>query len=266
VDELLADLDDAAKAAALGRRLLPLELLPPAGETLYVVTDGPLGSLPFAALRIEGRWLVERHPLVFVPSLEALARFLDRPRRIATAGSEGGRLLLGDPSDDLPGARQEVLSVAKLLGSRAFLGKEASRRRLFSASSPDLLHLATHGGLAPEGPWLMLADGRLGAAAILRRRRAPRLAVLASCASAARPGQEMWGSLGAFFLAAGSESVVATLYSVPDESTRELVLRFYEEGGLEQPAVALARAQKILLGEGRPASQWAPFVVLGLGG
>jgi CHAT domain-containing protein len=87
--------------------------------------------------------------------------------------------------------------------------------------------------------------------------------VLASCASGARPGRQMWGSLGASFLAAGSRSVLASLWSVEDAPTRELILRFYSEGGAPDPAGALARAQRVAIGRGLSPKIWAPFVLLG---
>jgi CHAT domain-containing protein len=87
--------------------------------------------------------------------------------------------------------------------------------------------------------------------------------VLASCSSGVRPGRQMWGSLGAAFLAAGSHAVLASLWSIEDERARDLVLRFYAEGGASDPAGALARAQRVAIRQGLSPNHWAPFVVFG---
>ncbi len=259
VDTFLARLDDRDLAAQLGAQLLPTDVLPVSGETVAMVTDGALGRLPFAALRIEGQYLVERNPITYVPSLEALAAFLERPR-----GAVGPPLVLGDPLGDLPGARTEAIAVAELVGSTPWLGAAARRGLLGAPAQPAVLHLATHTGLGPGGPWIALADGPLAADALITAGLAPRLAVLATCASAARPGREMWGSLGAVFLAAGSEAVVASLVSVPDTVAAAFALAFYRHGGLEAPVVAVANVQRRLLTLDRPVAEWAPFVVMGL--
>ena len=64
-------------------------------------------------------------------------------------------------------------------------------------------------------------------------------------------------------VASGARAVVASLWSVEDQIARDFVLRFYQEGGEEDPLGALTRAQRSFLAEGRPAESWAPFVLLG---
>ena len=73
----------------------------------------------------------------------------------------------------------------------------------------------------------------------------------------------MWGSLGASFLAAGSRAVLASLWSIEDRPTRELVRRFYAEGGDADPCAALARAQRVAIRQGLSPHLWAAFVLFG---
>ncbi|MFL6260920.1 MAG: CHAT domain-containing protein [Thermoanaerobaculia bacterium] len=257
-EEFLAHPEDARRAERLGELLLPPGSLPERGRTVYVAADGILGNLPFAALRREGRYLVEDRPLVSVPSLSALAA-LEKPRGEAAESS----LVLADPRGDLPAAMAEGRDVARLLGCPVRTGREATAGEMRRASRARALHLATHAGLGPRGSWLELAGGQVSASEIVAGRIGPRLVVLASCASGARPGRQMWGSLGASFLAAGSRSVLASLWSVEDAPTRELILGFYSEGGTSDPAGALARAQRVAIGRGLSPKIWAPFVLLG---
>jgi CHAT domain-containing protein len=222
-----------------------------------VVPDGALARLPFAALRRQGRWLVEDLAVVYAPGLSALAT----GRRNLHA--EGPPVVLADPRNDLPEAAAEGREVARLLGTESHLGSAATRRVLEAAAGARVLHVASHAGWGPGGPWLELADGQVAPAAILAARLRPRLVVLASCASAVPSGGGLWGSPGAAFLAAGSGAVLATLGSVEDRNARDLIRHFYQEGGATDPAEGLARAQRVLLAAGRPPSSWAPFVLLG---
>lgn len=245
-------------AESLGGLLLSPGSLPVPGQSIYVVPDGVLGRIPVAALRPGGRYVVEDHPVVYLPSLSALA---------ATAGPGGAAagppVVLGDPRGDLEAASLEAREVAALLHTAPRTGSAASKAALEEAARATVLHLASHTGIGPRGPWLVMADGEVDVAFLLDRRIRPRLAVLATCASAARRGREMWGSLAAGFLAAGSPAVLASLHSVEDETARRMVLRFYAEEPLRDPALALARAQRAAIAAGEPPSSWAWFVLLG---
>jgi tetratricopeptide (TPR) repeat protein len=258
VERFLTHPDDLSIAEALGKRLLPPGSLPESGGTVHVVADGILGRLPFAALRSSGRALVEENSIAYVPSLNALASVSDPPRHPWTPP-----VVLADPRGDLPAAATEARQVAALLGIEPLVGPAASRAEFRKASSARVLHLATHTGAGAGGAWLRLADDEERAGEILAGKVQPRLAVLATCASALPTGRGMWGSLGSAFLAAGSEAVLASLWSIEDRPAREFILRFYREGGATEPASALARTQRAFLAEGRPPSFWAPFVIFG---
>lgn len=256
VDRLLAAPAEPVLAETLGALLLPADLGLSPGTTLYIVPDGSLTRLPFAALRRNGRWLVVDHAIVYGPGVSALAASGANDR--AT-----GAVVLADPQSDLPQAAAEGRQIAALFGSTPRLGSAATARALTAGAGAAVLHVAGHAGWGPGGPWLALADRNVTPAMILKARIRPRLVVLASCASAASAGRGLWGSTGAAFLAAGSEAVLASLGSVEDRTARELVLRFYREGGAADPAGGLARAQRAFLAAGRPPSSWAPFVLLG---
>lgn len=258
VSRFLAAPGDREAAERLGNALLPPAARPVPGETMHLVTDGPLGNLPFAALRLGERYLVEEHALVVVPSLGTLAALESLP-----PGLERPAAVLADSRGDLPAARAEASQVAGRLGVRASLGGAATWDGLRRASGARVLHFALHTGLGPRGPWLRLADREVAGGELVAGRIGAPLVVLASCASAARPGRPLWGSLSAAFLAAGSRSVLATLGSVEDAAARELVLRFYGEGGEREPAAALARAQRVAIRRGRSPLEWAPFVLVG---
>jgi len=244
----------AALAARLGGALVPTRAL--AGDKpLHIVADGVLGGAPFAALIVDGRRLVEARVLAIVPSLSTPA---------TVASTQGAALVLGSPGHAaLAAARAEAELVAKTLGVEPRLGPDATIAALRAATAVPVLHVAAHGGIDPRGAFVELADGRVDAADVIAWRLAPRVVVLASCASGARPGRTMWGAMGAAFLAAGSGAVVASLWSVADRPTQRLIAAFYANGGATSPHRALAAAQRRAIAESWPVTDWASFVVLG---
>lgn len=258
VERFIAHPEDAGVAGRLGEILLPSGSLPEEGRTLHIVADGILGNLPFAALKRGDRHLIEDHAIALIPSLSVLAALESQ-----SVEPLGPPLVLADSRGNLPAAALEGREVAKLLAAELRTAGAATSRELEKATRARSLHLATHTGLSSRGPWLLLADRRLGTAEIVTRRIGPRLVVLASCASGARTGRQMWGSLGAAFLAAGSRAVLASLWSVEDKPARDFVLRFYAEGGASDPAGALARTQCVAIQRGQSPNLWASFVLFG---
>ncbi len=260
VGDFLARPDDPALAAALGAALVPPDALPRDTTRIHVVPVGPLLQVPFAALRSGGTRLLDRYEIVYAPSVTGLAALA-----IARGGgSPGPALALADSRGDLGHAKEEVAFVASATGARALIGAAATTDELRGASEASLLHVAGHAGVGTEGGYLLLADGsRVTAAEILAWRLRPRLVVLAGCASAATIRSEMWDSLAAAFLAAGSRHVVATLGAVDDSVAAQFAQLFYRDRWSDDPIGAAARAQRDMALH-RSAADWSLFVVAGL--
>jgi tetratricopeptide (TPR) repeat protein len=248
--------DDQTLAAQLGDLLIPPTARAPSPRPLYIVADEVLGTLPFAALRVNGHFLVEDRAIARLPGIVAL-----RCRGHVTPQWPG--VFLGDSRDDLTFARQETLALARSLGGAAFVGRAATVERFDASRGATLLHLAVHAYVGPAGARLLFANAQqVTAADIVEHEIGPRVAVLAGCVTAVSLDPEGWGALSAAFLAAGSRSVVGTLRSVADSDAREIMERFYQHDGMRRPAFALAKAQGELLAT-HPPSVWGAFVVYG---
>jgi tetratricopeptide (TPR) repeat protein len=246
-ERLIGDPRDREAAAALGAMLVPA-----GAGVLHVLPVGRIARAPLAALRAGDDLVVARRPLVRVLGLA--------PRTVGHRGPRTGAVVVGDPRRDLASAAAEARWVAGRLGTRAWLGPDATVERLLGAGSADVLHVAAHADERAGRRVIHLADLDVAPGLVVSARVAPRLVVLASCGSAASHDEGGWGSLAAAFVAAGSDHVVATQWSVDDAATAELVRRFYDAGGVASPAAALATAQAAMAaGDG---TAWAAFTVV----
>ena len=263
VDDLLARPEAAQAARALGEAILPAELLAAAPRRIHVVPHGALLRVPFAALVTGGQRVLDHHEVVYAPSATALAGLRAGAADQASTTAPGSAVVLGDTRGALRSVADEVRVVTAHTGATASLGAAATVAALRGAASVTLLHVAGHSGVGVDGGYLVLADGKVGAAEILHWRIRPKLVVLASCASAATNRREMWGSLAVAFLAAGSQHVVATLHSVEDRTAAAFAAAFYRAAPHRDAVAAVAAAQRELA-RTEPVAAWSAFVVVGL--
>lgn len=283
------DLARALYRAALGPMTATLES--GAWDHLVAVTDGALLDAPLAALiTTGGKRLVELLAVSSAVSFHSLA--VERDRH-TTASS---LLVISDPSEPgreravipsggllapLAQARAEARSiVAEFPGAINLTGADARENQVKSRlGCCSILHFATHGILDPDdgmNSGLLLAaepadsseDGVLQAWEIAGMRLNAKLAVLSACDSARgdqRLGEGLVGLAWAF-QAAGTPAVVASLWSVDDAATANLMRAFYS--GLNSGArTDDAMRQAMLKLHSQTASSspyfWAAFSVIG---
>lgn len=272
-------------------------------DQVVIVPDDCLYRLPFQAL-VGGkpeRHLVESHAVTYAPSVSALVATREStevrtkiPAAQAVVKPAGpplqDLLAMGDPIFPasgflpLPKAKQEVQQIAKLFGSEALTGLNASEGAAKSKmGSAQHVHFATHGVLDDSAPlysYVALAksaeeDGFLHAFELVNLRLKSNVVVLSACHTAeGRPvrGEGLLGLTWSLAVA-GSLSTVATLWQVESGSTTELMVDFYKSLKGQQSngwkplgrAEALRRAQCRLLtspGYSHPY-YWASFVLSG---
>lgn len=273
-------------ARSLYRALVgPVSDLVERSRRVLILPDGPLHRLPFGALMQGDRFLIEQKPLHTAlsltvygtlrapggertgpPSPPRLVAFGDPrfPKTPPANGAARGPVgLRGAGWAPLPYSRREVETIAALYPeSHLYLGEEATEERARSATrDARLLHFATHGAIddrtpldsalvltIPEGPerengllqvWEIFESVRLDAD----------LVVLSACESAL--GRELSGEgmigLTRAFQYAGARSVVASLWSVADQFTAELMARFHRHYASGLPTDEALRAAQLEL-------------------
>ncbi len=260
-------------------------------ESLFLV--------PFAALQdpTNKKFMIEKYTISIAPSFQVLE--LTNQRRIRLQESVGQRpavgvgipqaaLVVGNPKmptighppkplDPLPGAEKEAQDIAELLKTQALTGKQATKAAVEQQmAGAKIIHLATHGlldelsepgipgavALAPSGK----DNGLLSANEVLNLHLNANLVVLSACDTGRGriTGDGVIG-LSRSFIAAGTPSVIVSLWQVPDgSSTASLMLEFYRQ--LEHnpdKASALRQAMLNTMKTYPDPRDWAGFFLIG---
>jgi tetratricopeptide (TPR) repeat protein len=249
-----------------------------------LIPTGLLGLFPlhaaWTANAAEGgsgrQYALDLATFSYAPSARMLRRAAE-----ADAASESV-LLVSEPASSseapLDNAPNELAAVSACFANqRSLRGADASSTMVLQqAPAYNVLHFCCHGRadlLEPLNSGLMMAFGQTVSLRELLEIRLPatRLAVLSACETGV-PGtrlpDEVIG-LPAGFLRAGVGGVAASLWAVADESTMELMSRFYALWRKQklEPAEALCRAQQAVRDSGTGAFRhpffWAAFAYTG---
>jgi CHAT domain-containing protein len=244
-------------------------------DTLVFVPDGPLRTIPMAALHDGKQFLIAKYTLAITPGLKLTdPRPLDRRRlRILAVGVT--EAVQGFAP--LPEVEREIANVREVFGGTTLLNEQFSVARLdqeLKQGAYTILHVASHGEFGGEvdKTFLLAFDGKvtmdrldrlIGA---LKYRDEPlELLTLSACDTAEGDDRAALGLAGVA-VKAGARSAVATLWSVNDEASAGLIADFYRE--LKDPTVsrgvALQRAQMKVLSDPRYEHPgfWSPFLLI----
>jgi CHAT domain-containing protein len=245
-------------------------------ETLVFVLDGVLRGVPVAALHDGQQYLVEKYNLALTPGLQLLSsrpRSTEKPRTLV-----GGLAESRQGFSSLPGVEQEVKDISDAVPSQVLLNGQFTRDRLrtaIAATQFSGIHLATHAQFSSkaENTFLLTWDERVNVKnldQLLRDSDRPRgnpieLLILSACQTAVGDKRATLGLAGVA-VRSGARSTLATLWSVQDQSTADLMTNFYKalQPGVSK-AKALRQAQLSLLKSPRYRHPyyWAPFVLVG---
>jgi CHAT domain-containing protein len=225
-------------------------------KNVIVVAHGVLHYLPFAALpRPDGSFLLDHYGMRYLPSASVL-KYLrpaqsNKDPKILVLGNPD----LGNPKFDLQFAEGEARSVAGLFNNSSILVRKDASETNFKkvAAVFSRIHFATHGKFQADDPLssgLYLAkdaenDGVLTVGELYSINLDADLVTLSACETGlgkVANGDDVVG-LTRGFLYAGSRSIVASLWSVDDNATSELMKAFYRNLASMNKEEALRAAQ-----------------------
>jgi CHAT domain-containing protein len=244
-------------------------------DTLVVVPDGPLRTIPLAALHDGAEFAIQRYAIATTPGLNLTdPRPINRERLKMLAG---GLTQAAQGFPPLPHVTIELQAIRTLYGGDQLVNKQflvSGLEKELKEKPLSVLHIASHGRFEKDvaHSFVLTYDDKLTMAkldqyvGLFRFRQDPlELLTLSACETAAGDDRAALGLAGVA-IKAGARSALATLWSINDEASSTLVAEFYKQ--LRDPtaskAVALQRAQLKLLGD--PVYQhpayWSPFLLL----
>ncbi len=237
----------------------------PTTKTVLLIPEGELANLPWKALQVDGRPLVEFHDFVIAPSF----RHFQAAQRLKVT-SDALRVFRGQ-ADDLPQVDKELEALVSFLGNDMQVFRPARRADWPEEGSAALWHFAGHANLRADNPfysYLVLADGALFATDFRLKKCRVNLVTLAACRSGeqvALPGEESTGLVRSL-LEMGARNVIAGHWPVSDETTALWMTAFYDKylrGTSLQESIKHAALTVRSLHPS--AYHWAAFSVFGAG-
>lgn len=233
----------------------------PGRRDLLWLAQGELKELPLALLRWQGKALLETMAVTYLDGPGGAPKFALRASQPT--------LLIGG-SDDLAGAREELAEVRALLpkGESWRLGQDFSTLQALVQRHP-LVHISSH-GLPPSATGTGELSGTEGSLSAFRlvdlAFPAGSLVVASACQVGSESGQGPGDSTVLNALrTAGAATVLASPWTVDDQTSRALVLSFYRRLlSSGRPSEALGKAQLELRRSHPHPYHWAgPRMVTG---
>ncbi|MGW1030349.1 CHAT domain-containing protein [Streptomyces sp. NPDC002577] len=190
---------------------------------------GALHYLPLPLCRTGDRMIADDWTVTTIVGLEALTPTAGpvRPRRTAVLASADGGVPYGLYAE--PALEEHARQVADAVGTDAVTGPAATRDRLLAElTMADVVHIAVHGRLDQDAPWMHCLyltpdrddDGRVFAYDFLEADlRGVRLVTLAACESALGrfDSADNVRGIPSALITAGAQAVVGCLWPVRPE-------------------------------------------------
>ncbi|MBR8836327.1 MAG: CHAT domain-containing protein [Stigonema ocellatum SAG 48.90 = DSM 106950] len=261
------------------------DLNPKQIKTLVFIQDGILRTVPMAALydTTSKQFLVEKYAIATSPSIS-----LTTPKKLNS--KENLALILGLTKEAkvdnkvypiLTNVPSEIEAVQhefprnKPLVDLAF-NPQSVEKELKQTAYP-IIHIATHAqfGIIPEDTFIVTGEsnGKITINELEKQLRqvnsgssAVELLALTACETALGDDRATLGLAGVA-LQAGVRSTLASLWPVSDESTPNLVTKFYAslKSGMSKAEALRASQRKLINGDDKYSNPayWAPFILIG---
>ncbi len=237
-------------------------------EHLYIVPQGILHQVPFAALHVEDKYLIETHSISILPSSDFLV-INRRPYE-----SEFGKIsVIRGQSDDLPGTDLEIEELNGIFKGKLTI---ATSDILNGPVKAQILHFAGHAEFDRSDPYssalILPGSERLNVSDLMNGGMDlgnVDLVTLSACETGTGKtiaGDELVG-ISRAFLASGAGSVLVSLWKVSDLVTSHLIRSFYLQSNKGIPYSKALQSAIINMLDRKRAHPYffAPFYITTLG-
>jgi CHAT domain-containing protein/uncharacterized protein HemY len=256
-------------------RPLEPDMAPVTVDSLVFVPDGPLRTIPMAALHDGEQFLISKYAVATTPGID-----LTDPRAIKRENMKALAVGLTESVQGfppLPSVSAELQAIQGLYGGDLLLNQDFLVSRLEKELREEqftIVHIASHGRFESDAAktFLLTFDDKLTMerldqfVGLFRFRDEPlELLALSACETAAGDDRAALGLAGVA-IKAGARSALATLWHIDDPASSALIAEFYRQ--LRDPSIsratALQRAQLHLLRDPRyqHPGYWSPFLLI----
>ena len=245
-------------------------------DTLVIVPDGALRTIPLAALHDGTQFLIKKYAVATTPGIT-----LTDPRPLDRKSIKLLSVGITEAVQDfpaLPHVSRELETIHGLYGGTSLLNKQFMMSRVeeeLKAHPYSVMHIASHGQFQSDSneTFLLAYDGKMTMdrleeyVGMLRFREEPlALITLSACETAAGDDRAALGLAGVA-IKAGARSALASLWFLDDQASSQLVTEFYQQlhdDSVASTAMALQRAQIKFLEhpEYNHPAYWAAFLLL----
>lgn len=241
---------------------------------IVYVTTSALRPIPMSALYSGERYLIEDFSIVSSLGLQ----LTDSQADLNTEST-----LLAGVSEAvfdfiaLDNVETELAGIAAINSGEILLNQQFSLDTIsnrLAVGNYSVVHLATHGYFDrdPSQSFILTFDGRLNLNSLQEtvgiRRYADQpldLLVLSACETAAGDERAVLGLAGVS-LKAGARSSLASIWSISDAATSQLMIEFYQalnSGNSKADALRIAQLQLLREEQFRHPNFWSPFILVG---
>jgi len=247
--------------------------------TLVFIPDGALRDLPMSVLYDGEDHLIENYNIAVAPSLQLIDSKANVRQNVSVLTAGVTEVRPHRPNfGALPGVKVELENIKGQIPSLILLNEfftESNFNTEVNTSSYEVVHLATHGVFSSvaEETFLLTWDDVINLnelntliSADQKQENPIELLVLSACQTAAGDSRAALGLAG-IAVRGGARSTLASLWTVDDLATTELMTRFYQSlaTGQVTKAEALRQAQQELLQSEayNHPFYWSAFILLG---
>ncbi len=246
-------------------------------ETLVIIPDDALRTVPLGAMHDGDRFVVDRYALATAPSLRLIA-----PKPLAAFDIQPLLTGLSDPVQgfpELPHVDEELTTIGNLLGGEVLRNQSfvaGQVQRSLSATPHSVVHIASHAQFTGDAKdsFILTYDGRLDMDSLEQfiklsrfRDQPVELLTLSACETAAGDDRAALGLAG-LAVKSGARSAVASLWQVNDKASSLLIADFYQRlqsqaelskaAALQQAQIATKKDLRF-----RHPAYWAPLIMIG---
>ncbi len=259
------------------QKLIPQEVYAEInGKKLTIISDYILQQIPFESFVVDKEkiyYLIEDVEIRYAYSmsyLNAKRKIKQNPEKEFLGLAPVQFASLGLPELAFSGI--EISEINKIFDGRIALNKAATKSTLFAnLNGYKIVHLSTHADVGKDGnPWIAFSDEKLFLNEIYANKNQADMVVLSGCNTSLGELKKGEGamSLARGFFHSGAKSVVSSLWTINDKTSKDLITSFYKSldaGMTKSAALRKAKIDYIEKYRGTTVSPsfWAALVVIG---